>query len=31
MASSPSLIQAMTPAWVVFDKSGALTAIKRAR
>jgi hypothetical protein len=28
---SPGFVQAATPAWVVFDKSGALTAIKRAR
>jgi hypothetical protein len=28
---SPGIVPAATPAWVVFDKSGALTAIKRAR
>jgi hypothetical protein len=27
----PGFVQAATPAWVVFDKSGALTAIKRGR
>jgi len=28
---SSGFVQAATPAWVVFDKSGALTAIQRAR